>query len=212
MKHLITYCLIGIFTTACVATTVTIEADNFTHLENMSNPLPNIRVFGTDIGWDLSGNLPLPQNHLFPAVAYASSITDNPLGTNVIGNPIATPPPEYNLEPWEYWYDSVNFLFIEIDGLLKDITVHSANRPGYTIKSFVIDLYTPDGVRVGHNFSTGTVLTSNLVDYSAKYALIYTSGYRSFDNIGITYIIPEPATVLLFAFALLFLPRTQRRV
>jgi len=196
---------------------VTIEADDFTPVDifgpgppdpqwySMHEPAEGIKLWRCDYRTPFENALSSRYADIF---AIASTNLDKPLGDNVIGNPIP-PVADGPVEDWwwDYWSDGP-YLLLEVDGLLKDITVHSVTRPGWLVKTFVIDLYAPDGELVGHNFTKGSALTSHLGDYEAKYAMLWTVGARSFDDITVNYI-PEPAMILILGLGFLFIRKIK---
>jgi len=218
-RRAIASCLIlfcGVFTAE--GTIVTIEADNFAPVDvtgpgppdpqwySMHEPVEGIKLWRCDYRDTFENMLSHRYANVFATV---STNPNKPLGENVIGCAI----PPMNNGPvedwwWDYWADNP-YLFLEVDGLLKDITVHSVTRPNWIVESFVIDLYTPDGEQVGHNFTKSAVLTSHLGDYEAKYAMLWSTGVRSYDDITVDYI-PEPATILLLGLGAFVLFRRGR--
>ena len=127
--------------------------------------------------------------HCYDAIcAVESSHPDLPLGNNVIGD---CSPISGHLE--DYWYSNGPFLFLEIHGFAKKLTVSSVSKPGTINKVLVVKFFDANGVTVAYMFDTRTTLVIDMGDYKAVYGFIYPGAVRSIDHIVIDYQpIPPP--------------------
>jgi hypothetical protein len=116
--------------------------------------------------------------------AIESTHPDKPLGNNVLANPIANN---------DYWQAHGPFLFLEIHGFAKKVTVSSVSKPGVINKVLVAKLYDANGVQVAYNFDKGTTLVTDIGEYKAVYGIFYPGLARAIDHLAIDYQpIPPP--------------------
>lgn len=176
------------------ATIVGFDADDFNDLENMHTPIPEMTLWRSKY------------QHRFDKLytdvfAISSSDPAKPLGERVIGSAML---PRWDW--WDYWSDAP-YLYIEINGLARSISMETANHPNWIRKDVVVQCYDIDGNRVANYFTNiGRHFTVNVGEYTIKSVCIWTVGMMSVDDIEIDHI-PEPSTIALFSFGLLFLAK-----
>lgn len=182
---------IWIFLILCLplrAAVVTIEADDCNVGQSMHNLFPDIRLWSTGRLDDLILSLQTLRENI---VSVESSIANQPLGANVIGR--SSSPSGYENEYWYFSSSDPMYLFLEIHGFAKKLTVSSVSHPNVINKVLVVKLYDANGTTVAYNFSTRTTLVTDMGEYKAVCGVIYPGSVRAIDHLVIDYQpIPPP--------------------
>lgn len=181
MKGIIGILLCLALAPVCYGAIATFEADDYTPGESMHHVDPNVKLWRADLQTD---DIPHVLEHCYPDICpIQSTLPGLPLGNNVIANPIGS-----GEGPVDYWYLDGPYLFLEINGWFKEITVSTAPKPSTLVKTCIIKGYDENFEEVMYAFDNiGRTIHRDKGDYEVMYAFIYVASPASLDNIILDY-------------------------